>query len=62
MMYKCWARSSIQHIDFRKFLLRRTGNGSTDFFLMAIAHNILKLHHKVQKDRLESHLIVPKFS
>ena len=62
MMYKCWARSSIQHIDFRKFLLRRTGNGSTDFFLMAIAHNILKLHHIIQKDRLESHLIVPKFS
>ena len=49
-----------EDLDFRKFLLRGTENISAECFLMAIAHNILKLHHKIQKDRLGSHLIVPK--
>ena len=43
-------------------LLRGTGNVSTECFLMTIAHNVLKLHYKIQKDRLGSHLIVPKVS
>ena len=51
-----------EDLDFRKFLLRGTENISAECFLMAIAHNILKLHHKIQKDRLGSHLIVPKVS
>ena len=51
-----------EDLDFRKFLLRGTENISAECFLMAIAHNILKLHHKIQKDRLGSHLIVSKVS
>ena len=51
-----------EDLDFRKFLLRGIGNVSTECFLIAIAHNVLKLHHKIQKDRLGSHLIVPKVS
>ena len=49
-----------EDLDFRRFLLRGIGNVST--VLIAIAHNVLKLHHKIQKDRLGSHLIVPKVS
>ena len=51
-----------EDLDFRRFLLRGIGNVSTECFLIAIAHNVLKLHHKIQKDRLGSHLIVPKVS
>ena len=51
-----------EDLDFRKFLMRGIGNVSTECFLIAIAHNVLKLHHKIQKDRLGSHLIVPKVS
>ena len=51
-----------EDLDFRRFLLRGIGNVSTECFLIAIAHNVLKLHHKIQKDRLGNHIIVPKVS
>lgn len=44
-----------EDLDFRKFLLRGTGNVSTECFLIAITHNVLKLYHKIQKDCLGSH-------
>jgi len=48
-----------EDLDFRRFLLRGIEMVSTEWYLLAMAHNILKLHHKIQTDRLGSHLIVP---
>ena len=31
-----------------------------EWYLVSMAYNILKLHHKIQDGRLETHLVIPK--
>lgn len=48
-----------EDMNFRRFLTRGKNTVSTEWFLLSMAFNILKLHHKTQTDRLGSHLVVP---
>ena len=45
---------------FRRFLLRGTVKVEVEWTLLSLAYNILKLHHKIQKGRLGTGLVVPK--
>ena len=49
-----------QDMNFRRFMTRGKKNVSTERFLISMAYNLLKLHHKAQTGRLGSHLVVPK--
>jgi len=51
----------IKHdLDFRRFLLRGNVKVSAEWLLFSLALNILKLHHKIQNNRLGSVLVVPE--
>lgn len=45
-----------QDAGFRRFLCRGTRKVQAEITLLAIAHNIKKLHHKIQDDRTGTHL------
>jgi transposase len=43
-------------MDFRRFLCRGTQNILAESILLGLAHNVNKLHNKIQGDRCKSHL------
>lgn len=45
-----------QDMGFRRFLSRGSQNVEAESVLLAMAHNINKLHNKIQNDRTKSHL------
>ena len=45
-----------QDTGFRRFLCRGNENVQTEIPLLAMAHNIRKLHRKIQGDRTGTHL------
>ena len=45
-----------QDMEFRRYLYRGAVNVTAQSVLLAMAHNINKLHHKIQGNRLGSHL------
>ena len=49
-----------EDLNFRRFMMRGKKNVNVEWHLVSMAYNILKLHHKIQKGRLGTHLIVPK--
>lgn len=49
-----------EDMNFRRFLTRGKANVTVEWNLVSMAYNILKLHHKIQKGRLGTHLIKPK--
>ena len=51
----------IKHdLDFRWFFLRGNVKVAAEWLLFSVALNILKLHHKIQNNRLGRGLMVPK--
>jgi len=44
-----------QDMGFRRYLSRGTDNVLTESILLAIGHNVNKLHRKIQNDRLKTH-------
>lgn len=51
-----------QDMGFRRFLCRGTKNVKAESILLAIAHNVNKLHNKIQKERTGKHLFKLKKS
>ena len=51
-----------QDMNFRRFMMRGQKNVTVEWHLLSMAYNVLKLHHKIQTNRLGSHLVVPKAS
>lgn len=49
-----------EDMNFRKFMLRGSVKVEVEWMLLSLAYNILKLHHKAQKGRLGTGLVVPK--
>ena len=49
-----------EDLNFRQFLLRGKEKVKAEWLLFSLALNILKLHHKIQNDRLGTGLMVPK--
>lgn len=49
-----------QDMQFRKYLSRGTQNVTAESILLAMAHNINKLHNKIQKGRTGQHLFAMK--
>ena len=45
-----------QDMGFRRFLCRGTKNVKAECILLALAHNIRKLHNKIQKEKTGQHL------
>lgn len=45
-----------QDMGFRRFLCRGRQNVQAESILLAVAHNINKLHNKIQSERTETHL------
>lgn len=45
-----------QDMEFRRYLCRGINNVKAESILLALAHNINKLHHKIQNDKLGTHL------
>ncbi|NFD75348.1 hypothetical protein FDC22_17195 [Clostridium botulinum] len=45
-----------QDIRFRRYLSKGKKNVLAEIVLLAMAHNINKLHNKIQSDRTETHL------
>ena len=45
-----------EDLRFRRFLTRGIKNVTAEWYLMAFAYNILKLHHRIQNGRLGTHL------
>mgnify|MGYP003436395867 FL=1 len=43
-------------MEFRRFLTRGTKNVLAESILLAMSHNVNKMHHKIQNDRCASHL------
>lgn len=48
-----------EDLNFRRFLTRGNANVTVEWYLVSMACNILKLHHKIQTGRLGTHLFVP---
>ena len=48
-----------EDLNFRRFLTRGNANVTVEWYLVSMAYNILKLHHKIQTGRLGTHLFVP---
>ncbi len=48
-----------EDMGFRRFLLRSAVKVEVEWTLLSLAYNVLKLHHKIQKDRLGTGLVVP---
>ena len=51
-----------QDLRFRRFMTRGLQNVATEWNVLSIAYNLLKLHYKIQNGRLGRHLITPKAS
>ena len=49
-----------QDLNYRRFLCRGRPKVSAEWSLLAIAANILKLHHKLKNDQLGVGLVIPK--
>ncbi|MBR3106382.1 MAG: transposase [Clostridia bacterium] len=49
-----------EDLDFRRFLLRGKEKVKGEWLLFSLALNILKLHHKIQNERLGTALFIPK--
>ncbi len=49
-----------EDLSFRQFLLRGKEKVKAEWLLFSLAMNILKLHHKIQNNRLETGLMVPQ--
>ena len=49
-----------EDLDFRQFLLRGKEKVKAEWLLFSLALNILKLHHKIQNERLGTALLIPK--
>lgn len=49
-----------EDLNFRRFLLRGSTKVEAEWLLYSLALNVLRLHHKIQNNRLGSDLIVPK--
>ena len=49
-----------EDMNFRRFLLRGTVKVEVEWTLLSLAYNVLKLHHKVQANRLGTGLVIPK--
>ena len=45
-----------QEMGFRRYLSRGKQNVTAESILLAMAHNINKLHRKIQSDRMGNHL------
>ena len=45
-----------EDMNFRRFLTRGNANVKTEWYLVSMAYNILKLHHKIQTGRSGTHL------
>lgn len=48
-----------EDMDFRRFLTRGKKKVSAEWLLLSMAINILRLHFKIQKGRLETGLKIP---
>ena len=48
-----------EDMNSRRFLIRGNSNVMVEWYLVSMAYNLLKLHHKVQTGRLGKHLVVP---
>ena len=48
-----------EDMGFRRFMLRSTVKVEAEWMLLSLAYNLLKLHHKTQKRRLGTGLVVP---
>ena len=51
-----------QDMGFRRFLCRGTKNAEAESVLLAVAHNINKLHRKIQNGKRGNHLFSLKKS
>ena len=52
-----------QDMEFRRFLCKGTQNVLSESILLALAHNINKLHNKIQSGRTGKHLFeLPKIA
>ncbi|OAA85763.1 hypothetical protein WY13_02502 [Clostridium ljungdahlii] len=51
-----------QDMGFRRFLSKIKRNVLSESILLAMAHNINKLHNKIKSDRTETHLFSLKKS
>lgn len=49
-----------EDMNFRRFLTRGKQNVTVEWNLLSIAHNIMKLHYRIQNGRLGCHLFIPK--
>ena len=49
-----------EDMNFRRFLLRGSAKVEVEWTLLSLAYNILKLHNKIQNDRLGTGLVIPK--
>ena len=49
-----------EDMNFCRFLLRGTVKVEVEWTLLSLAYNVLKLHHKVQTNRLGTGLVIPK--
>ena len=49
-----------EDMNFRRFLLRGSVKVEVEWTVLSLAYNILKLHHKLQKGRLGTGLVIPK--
>ena len=49
-----------EDMNFRRFLLRGRVKVEVEWTLLSLAYNVLKLHHKLQKGRLGTGLVIPK--
>ncbi len=49
-----------EDMSFRRFLLRGAVKVEVEWTLLSMAYNILKLHHKIQTNRLGTGLVIPK--
>ena len=49
-----------EDMSFRRFLLRGSVKVEVEWTLLSLAYNVLKLHHKLQKGRLGTGLVIPK--
>ena len=48
-----------EDMNFRRFLLRGNAKVDTEWTLLSMAYNILKLFHKATTKRLGTHLVPP---
>lgn len=49
-----------EDMNFRRFLLRGQCKVEVEWGLLSLAYNILKLHHKLENNRLGTGLVIPK--